>query len=887
MTELNRSWDRIKPIVAEAMELLPDDRRGFLERECQGDTDLFDKVLMFVSVASQDDGFLSRKVDGWLGLPVQSSSSLVGHRIGRYTLIRVLGQGGSGVVYLAAQENPERMVAVKIVRSPLPLIELSERFRLEAAALGRIQHPNVAQIYEAGTHRTESGIELPYIAMEFVEGAPVTEYAAQNHLGLHDRLMMMACVAEAVHAAHQRAVIHRDLKPSNVLVNERGEPKVLDFGIARIDEAGAFTRVTATGSLLGTPAYMSPEMYLFNGEAADIRSDVWSLGAMLYELLTGQPVRGDAWRLPPTAQWTLSEWRAVPIKRMIPTIGRDLECVVMTALAHEREARYASAQALADDLRRVLADETIAARRPGQLESATRFVRRHKVPSIVSVAFLSLLALSSVLMALLAHDAAEERDRAQAVVSLLKGMISQADPNSGSRHVTMLDALSSIESRIAGDLRGQPRIEADVRSALGGMFFALAEYGRARTHFERAIEIRGAVGDHARRIDDQIQLANTLRWLYLPDEARLLIERTRNESVRRLGNAHATTLQATAVLAGCAHDEHMLAESEAAYRDVVTRSARSLGLTHEQTLHARSGLASVLIDSGRYDEAEAELRAVIRLRDRLTNNPSRETLTLRANLALTLAEQGRLDEAIEEQRRVAHECAEHLGDTHDSTVTARTNLAESLRRRGMVDEALSINQLVMESCAAALGWTHENTLDAVEGISMNLIRTERAGEALVLLERVLSELEDAAASESDAGYRMRACLAAALAAHGQSDDAIRMYTRVIEWFTGRYGNDHMVVLATTNNLGLALIKSGQAEQAVTLYEQVLETISGRYDSMQPVLRRNLGHALLVAGDPRRARLELTAARDASLARGELENAERCTALLAQVDMPLP
>lgn len=883
MTNAKPSWEEIKTAVAEAMELAPTERASFLELRCAGNEAVLREAAALVEAASADDGFLSRRVDTWLGVSVPAPASLAGHRIGRYSLVRVLGEGASGVVYLAEQENPARTVALKVVRSPLPLVDVSDRFRLEAAALGRIRHPNVAQIYEAGVHRTETGAALPYLAMEYVEGEPITTHAKRASLGIRGILSLMIRVCGAVQAAHQRAVIHRDLKPSNVLVDAQGEPKVLDFGIARINEDGFRTRMTAAGSLLGTPGYMSPERFVSDGVDADVRTDVWSLGAMLYELLAGRPPMEVPGATPHAALRRLAEADVPPIRKFVPTIGRDLECVVMTALAHDREARYPSAQALADDLRRVHTGEAISVRPPGRAERALRFVRRHRVGVAIATIFAAVLIASSVTMGVLSQHAAKERDRARAVVGLLKGMISETDPNFGTRNVTMLAALESLESKIAGELGTQPRTEADVRSAMGVMLFAIAEYERAREHLERAIELRQGLGDHAARLEDQVQLANALRWLYLPEEARALIDRTKQESQRRLGRLHRTTIHASEVLAGTAHDEGRLADAESAYRDVIADASRVLGSDHEQTLFARSGLASVLIDAGRYAEAEAELRDVIARREAMNPGGARESLTLRANLALTLAEQGKLEEATREQRRLTDESARILGPLHDSTVTARMNLAESLRRAGESDEALAINQSLLDECVGALGYAHESTIDAVEAVAMNLVRLERSVDAEKIAVHALSAMTPTLGESSDAVQRLRAVHASALASLGRLNEAIEIYTTAIGHYEAKYGSESTQALVWTNNLGLALADAGRAGDAVALYRDLLARTEGRFDSMRPVFRRNLGRAIIEVGELDLAQRELTEARRLSIERGEADNAQRCEALLNRIE----
>jgi tetratricopeptide (TPR) repeat protein len=882
MPNVSGEWETVKLAVAEALELASSERAGFLERRCEGNSALLAEALSLVSAAASSDGLLSPRLDTWLGMDATASAAdLSGRRVGRYTLERVLGEGSSGVVYLARQDSPHRAVAVKLLRSVMPMVDSGDRFMLEAAALGRVRHPSVAQIYEAGVHRTESGASLPYIAMEYVPGPNILEHA--RSLGRREILELVARVAEAIHAAHQRAVIHRDLKPSNVLVDESGVPKVVDFGIARITAEGFRTRLTSAGSLLGTPGYMSPEQAGADDGETDVRTDVWSLGAMLYELLSGRPPVDTSAATPAQALRRVLDADPAPLGRVMPGVGRDLECIVMTALSRRREDRYASAQAMADDLRRFMADEAISVRPPSRVERMGRFVRRHRAGVAVAGLFAAVVAVSAVGLWVTSRRAADERDRALAVNALLQGMISAADPNFGDRGVTMLAALSGLESRLGAELSGRPGTEADVRSALGSMLFSIAEYGRSREHLERAIELRAGLGDHRGRLADQTSLAMTLRWLYEPERAGALIAETASECDRRLGRGHPSSIRAWEVLAGCAHDQGRLDDAESAYRGVVQRSTQRLGASDERTLSARSGLASVLIDGGRYAEAEAELRGVILVRESLGGTGARESLTLRANLALALAEQGKLAEALAEQRALADRSAAILGPAHDSTATARLNLAESLRRSGDSDAALALNRLVVEECARELGWTHHSTLSGVEGAALLLVRLERFDEAAELICEARSRIEPVLGEESDWVHRVRSFDAAVLSGTGRHEEALSLYRACLDHAERRQGPESSQAIVLRNNYATALIAAGRGGEAAAILSAQLGRLGDRFESMHPVLRRNLGHALMIDGRLEEAVAELTAARDSSMARGEAENAARCERLLAELE----
>lgn len=445
------NWDIIKSIVAEALDLSDDARDVFLNARCNGDEQVRREVTELLAAAEKSTGVIAPRIDMWVGIGGPDLIAMGGRRIGRYVLTRLINEGATAAVYEAQQLKPERRVALKLLRSPLPLVDSAGRFERESQALGRIKHPNVAQILEAGVHRGESGIVMPYIAMEFVDGAPITQFARDRKLSRANIIEMMIKVASAVQAAHQQAIIHRDLKPANVLVDQTGEPKVLDFGIARIagEDSPLTSWQTTAGMLLGTPMYMSPEQAAGRLDEVDVRSDVWSLGVMLYELLSGRlPIDSANSSLTETLR-KIESTDPVPLEKIDSSLKGDLNLVVMTALSRDKSQRYVSAQAFADDLQRVLDHEPIAARPPSALYRARKFARRHRISLAIACGFAAILVLSGVMIAQSALRAARERDKANAVNQFLSNIISAVDPQTGDKNLTMLAALTAAEARIA------------------------------------------------------------------------------------------------------------------------------------------------------------------------------------------------------------------------------------------------------------------------------------------------------------------------------------------------------------------------------------------------------------------------------------------------------
>jgi eukaryotic-like serine/threonine-protein kinase len=355
-------------------------------------------------------------------------------RVGAYTVVRVLGEGGMGVVYLAEQDEPvRRQVAIKVLRTGGNTSEVVARFRSEQQTLAMMDHPNITHVYDAGT--TDSG--LAYIVMEYVVGDTITAYASEHRLTVHERIRLFVQVCRAVQHAHQKGIIHRDIKPSNVVVTEAdGEAlcKVIDFGIAKaIAPTPGSARLTATGIALGTPAYMSPEQFLSDGADVDTRADIYALGAMLYELLAGvlpfDPARYSGWAallaqrvssdpprpsaqygtLPPDRRALVASERRTDVATLRSTLAGDLDCVILNALERDRERRYATANAFALDLDAYLQNEPVSAHTASAPYRAGKFVQRHRVSVVFAAMMLVLLAASAVGAAIQARRVARAR----------------------------------------------------------------------------------------------------------------------------------------------------------------------------------------------------------------------------------------------------------------------------------------------------------------------------------------------------------------------------------------------------------------------------------------------------------------------------------------------
>ena len=399
-------WRKVKEICFAVLDREPDERSAALRELCAGDDELRRDVEVMIADACREESVYVAASPRAVATPAGISplAALAGggaadwkpEVIGEFRIVRIVGEGGMGVVYEARQQEPSRTVALKVIRPGLATPEVLRRFRQEAHALGRLQHPGIAQIYETGTADTPFGPQ-PYFAMEFIRGQSLRAYAEQHHPSVRHRLELIARICDAVHHAHQRGLIHRDLKPSNILIDDTGQPKVLDFGVARLTDSDLHaTHQTDLGQLIGTLAYMSPEQVTADPLELDIRSDVYALGVILYEQLAGRLPYTISTRIPEAVK-TIQQEDPQRLSSVSRSYRGDLETIASKALEKDKNRRYGSAAALAADIRRYLGNEPISARPASATYQLQKFARRHRalMTGIVAV----ILALTAGIVA--------------------------------------------------------------------------------------------------------------------------------------------------------------------------------------------------------------------------------------------------------------------------------------------------------------------------------------------------------------------------------------------------------------------------------------------------------------------------------------------------------
>lgn len=653
-----------------------------------------------------------------------------GFIIDRYRLIQKIGEGGMGEVWLAEQKEPvRRRVALKLVKSGMNSREVIARFESERQALALMNHPSIAKVLDAGS--TVQG--TPYFVMEYVAGSPVTSYCDEHKLNTRERLELFIQVCDGVQHAHHKAIIHRDLKPSNILITEvdgRPGPKIIDFGVAKAltQTLSADAMLTRVGTLIGTPEYMSPEQANSSGEDIDTRTDVYSLGVVLYELVAGAPpldfkkaalhdflkkLREEEPSRPSVSIRTRAESVRTELtnthRTALPALEReirgDLDAIALKALEKDRSRRYSTPSDFAADIRRYLNHEAVLAVRPSSLYRARKFARRYRVPIATAVAFLIVLIAATAVSIRQSIRANREAATARAISDFLQDDLlvkvnpafqgGQPDPDLKVR--TLLDRAAV---QVSDKFKNRPEVEASIRRTIARAYNGLGDYRRGQSNLERAVELfRGTLGPNdPETLEAEGLLAYSLysQGEYQKVEALLvpLFERSR----RVLGRENKATLAAMDYLVRVKGALNKTEEALPLSRELVDLQKRVQGPESFNTLLAMANLGHLLFDQRQYAEAEALLQQQVEIARRV-EGPSSVIALLGMNLlGQVYSAEHKYQEAETMLNEVVGASVRTLGPEHSTTIQYMTALAKMYtdEKRYPEAEALYLKTLALK-----------------------------------------------------------------------------------------------------------------------------------------------------------------------------------------------
>jgi non-specific serine/threonine protein kinase/serine/threonine-protein kinase len=747
--------------------------------------------------------------------------------IGPYRLVRKVGQGGMGVVYEAEQERPiRRRVALKLVKWGLDTEQFVARFETERQALALMDHPNIARVLDAGA--TPEG--RPYFVMDFVAGVPITDYCDRERLDTAHRIGLFLAVCEAVQHAHQKGIIHRDLKPSNVLVTVADgvpAPKVIDFGVAKATSPvlGAPAAHTEFGRPLGTPEYMSPEQAEMSGLDVDTRSDVYSLGVMLYELLTGSlpfpteelrqlsfpelqrrlrdvdpPRPSRRLSTPGTDAGEIARRRRTDPHALTRTLAHDLDWIVLKAMDKDRTRRYAAASELAADLRRYERHEPVAARPPSPAYKLAKFVRRHRVGVLaagaVSVALVLGLAAATVGLVearRAERRAAEEAATASRVSDFLVGLFKVSDPGeSRGSTVTAREILDQGVARIDRELAGEPVVRARLQRTMGSVYRSLGLYPQSEPLLEKAVAtLRATVPDDRRNLPGTLldlawlrqEQARSEEALSLQREAIGLLERA--EAPDELALAYAYSLEGRSL-----RDLSRYAEARVALERSLAIRERLLGPDHQDVGHTLYQLGWLLNLMGDYQESRKVYERVLAIMER-TLPPNHPFLAWAlSDLAVVNENLGEYETAYALLTRALAIREKTLAPNHPDTAATYNNLGALFWYQKRFEEARAAWERALAIREASLPAGHPD----IAGVLMNIGLVDEAlgryAEARLILERALAIHEKANGPRHPAVATSLVNLAGTLAALGEIDAAQAAVERALSIQEEAFGPDH-------------------------------------------------------------------------------------------------
>ena len=808
-------WERIQALFHEVADLPGSAQRAFLEVECRDDPALMAEVLGLLEEDARGDSLLDRNVAHVAGQVLEQGipPALLDQDFGPYRMKQVLGEGGMGVVYLAEREDLGSVAAIKILRDAWLSPDRRERFASEQRTLAQLNHPSIARLYDASTLPDGT----PWFVMEYVEGVPLTQFCEEHASSIPERLRLFRAVCEAVEHAHRHLIVHRDLKPSNILVKPDGSVKLLDFGIAKqLDSLEGPVDRTRTGLRLMTPAYAAPEQIL--GEPVGIHTDIYTLGVVLYELLTGRLPFDLANRTPSEAETVIVEQRperpsaAAKEKSVSRRAWADLDVLCLTAMHIEPQRRYRTVEALIRDIDHYLAGEPLEARPDTFGYRLGKYVRRNWRPvSAATASFIvvvGLVVFYTVRLATARNAAVAEAARTQRIqhfmLNLFQGGEEAVGPADSLRVVTLVDR----GVRDAQGLDGEPAVQAELYETLGSIYQKLGKLDRADSLLRTALAQRRAL----------------------------------------FGSDHAETAKSLVALGSLRVDQAEYKEAEGLIREGLEMSKRQLRPGHPAIASATVALGQALEESGQYQEGIKVLEQAVRLRSAAGGTPTAELAASMRELANTHFYAGHLAVADSLDRLVLALTRKLNGERHPLVAEDLINLGAVQQEWGHYKEAEQYYRQALDITQAFYGPNHYKTAAGLTVLGRAL-RFEPQGndeaarlfeQALVIRERVFGKVHPQVASTLNE-------MGGVALARNRFAEAEVLARRVLAIYRTVYGGKHAFTGVGVSNLASVYVAQQQYARAEPLYREAIEIFTesqGAEHLNTGIARIKLGRTLL-------------------------------------------